>query len=189
MIYKFVNILITNNIISSEERSIYEYGLSQIPHMMINIIFSIFIGYIFNLLSKVIFFQIIYIGIRSYSGGYHAKTRIRCTILSSLIIIFSCIFITFLIELNCKYKFSILYILGILSSAFIYYFAPIQSANNPLTKYECIYIKKKLLKRLIVCNLFLTLFSLFHFELSLVIVITYIFILFLMMPNIFICNY
>lgn len=185
MISKFINILITNNIISSEERSIYEYGLSQIPHMMINIIFSIFIGYIFNLLPEVIFFQIIYIGIRSYSGGYHAKTRIRCTILSSLIIIFACILITVLIELNYKYKFSILYILGIFSSAFIYCLSPIQSANNPLTKCECVYIRKKLLKRLIVSNFFLTFFSLFHFEISLVIAISYIFILFLMIPSFF----
>lgn len=181
MVSKIIDDLIINKIITDEDRDIYEYGLAQLPHLLLNIIFALIVGLLFNLLIETLFFEILYINIRSYSGGYHAKTRMNCTIISFGILILSCLLTIFLIKVEIHNKFFLLLIIGIFNSIFIYKLSPVQSHNKPLSREDIRQIKKKLFDKIIICNILFIVLSLFKNVVALTISITYFIILILIL--------
>lgn len=75
------------NIIISENREIYRYGIQIGLVITLNLITSLLIGAIFGELIFSILLLAVYIPLRTYSGGYHASTTIRCYIVSSAIMV------------------------------------------------------------------------------------------------------
>ena len=55
--------------ITKEEINIYKYGYFLLLEVFINVIISISVGLVFNDLKTVLMFLILYIPLRSYSGG------------------------------------------------------------------------------------------------------------------------
>lgn len=94
------NILSQNNIIPSEQVSIYtfcfEYFLDQIEYIFIILL----LGLLFNnfLTSVVILF--ISIPIRTFAGGFHANTRVKCSFFTYLIDITLIVGTTYLPHIN-----------------------------------------------------------------------------------------
>ena len=101
---KITELLINRDVISSENKELYDYGffilLSQILYFIIALIF----GIIFNVLLQSVVFYIAFQFIRKYAGGYHASTEGRCEIMSTLSIL-ACIV---MIWLSRSYDFSLL---------------------------------------------------------------------------------
>lgn len=118
-----------NNIINEEEKEIYIYGLHLIISSIIGITIILTLGLIFNIFSNTFLFLISFISIRMYSGGYHAKSYIKCNI--TLITIYLIVFLivnytpTELIFLS-----SIL--LSIITLIIILKFAPTDTENKKL---------------------------------------------------------
>lgn len=181
MVSKIIDNLILNKIIPNEDRDIYEYGLTQLPHLLLNIIFALIVGLLFDLLIETLFFEILYINIRSYSGGYHAKTRRNCTIISFAILILSCLLTNFFIRVKIHNKFVLLLIIGIFNSMFIYRLSPVQAQNKPLSMEDIAQIRKKLFDKIIICNILFTVFALFKNIITFTISITYFIILVLIL--------
>lgn len=75
---KIASFLLRNNAISKDEVELHIYGIQKVIGILLTVtitmIFSIIIG---KVLATVIFL-IFFVGIRSYTGGYHAKTQMRC---------------------------------------------------------------------------------------------------------------
>ena len=67
--------LANNNIINSEDRELYSYGLKQGMIMLINLLTTLAIGLVFNMLAESVILTVAYIPIRIYSGGYHSRTE------------------------------------------------------------------------------------------------------------------
>ena len=136
-----INQLINKKIILEQEKEIYCFGICQLIMLLLNICTSFFISLCYGRIIEGMIFSSAYILLRSYAGGYHAKTRKRCYILSSLmaVIVFP------IIELS-KNR---IIICGeiIMSAVMILILAPVDVKNKRLENIEkqmyrkkCIYI-------------------------------------------------
>ena len=135
---KITNRLIESGAISAEDKDIYEYGLKHICDMFLNIMTTLVIGFIFGMIWQSIIFMVSYIPLRSYAGGYHARTQLRCYIFS--------VVLTVCVLLSIKYipYSNILFIsLTIISGIVIFIFAPIGDENKPLDENETKVFKKR----------------------------------------------
>lgn len=144
VIEKFGDVLVQNAVISSEEKELFIFGLQQGLIMILNVITSILIGYLFGMVWQSIVFMITYIPLRSYVGGYHARTQLRCYLFS--IVLMS--LVLWGIKLIPWTSF-ICVIVSILIGIIIFIFAPRADENKPLDEIETIVFRKR--ARVIYC--------------------------------------
>ena len=114
---------------SDNEKEIYAYSIEVLISLFINFIIISITAYILKKQVELIVFIVYFSGLRSYAGGYHAKTHIECIVLSFCLFIISAISSTYIVE----YGRTIL-ILGILFSVvMVFALAPTESENKPLS--------------------------------------------------------
>lgn len=128
---KVVSLMVENEIISSEDKEIYIYGLKQGFILLINIISTLFVGFVFNQSLETIFFLVTYIPLRIYAGGYHARTQLRCYISSIVLIIAVLLVIKYIPWTN----FACLMI-STISALIIFILSPVEDMNKPLDAAE-----------------------------------------------------
>lgn len=87
-IEKLLQILIEKNLVEVSDRELVLFGLKQSIYLLINILIILFFGCIFGEFGKSICFLIAFSILRSYAGGYHCTTIIRCCLISIFIILF-----------------------------------------------------------------------------------------------------
>lgn len=128
---KIVSWLIREKAISTDEKELYLYAFHQMWVLLGNLTIAIVMGILFNHLKESIVFLLAYIPLRSYAGGYHARTPARCFILSVLLIVvvLSVISIPNWDELMSA-------IVCFLSTVCIWHLAPIGDENKPLDELE-----------------------------------------------------
>lgn len=78
MIDKFVNYLIKENVIQSEEADIYSYGVFVILFNILCISAIIFIGVLFKDVQFSLYFLLFFVPIRILLGGFHCQTAPHC---------------------------------------------------------------------------------------------------------------
>ena len=98
--YYIVTWLIKHKAILNEDRELYEYAVYGFFLTTFPIIISITIGGIMGKIFESILFIVTFMLTRKYSGGFHTRHACVC-IISSLIILFVCIYII----ANIKYNF------------------------------------------------------------------------------------
>lgn len=76
---KLATRLVKNKIISYEDVDIYVYGFELLLSFLFSTLLILCIGAVFDCIVETIFFLIIFILLRSFSGGYHALTYSFCT--------------------------------------------------------------------------------------------------------------
>lgn len=128
------------NVISSDKRELYRYGLQNGMILTLNFVTSILIGVIFGKVVDSIFLLAAYMPLRSYAGGHHSSSSEKCYIVSSFImIIWMCLLKFQILPTSCCV---IMLIVG-LSVCFI--LAPVEDKNKPLDADEIrIYRKRSL---------------------------------------------
>lgn len=130
--------MVQNEIISSEDREIYVYGLKQGFILLINILTILLIGFVFNKNTETIVFLATYIPLRIYAGGYHARTQIGCYIFSVVVIVSVLLAIEFIPWTNFIYI-----AISTVSVLIIYILSPVEDMNKPLDAAEVkVYGKK-----------------------------------------------
>lgn len=127
----FVDWSIDTDILKEEERDNFEYGLKQGLTILLNVFTVVIIGLIFGMLWQSIVFLIAYIPLRSYAGGYHAKTQLNCYLLSVLMIVLILMAMKFLLWTRLM----ILMVL-MLSGSIVLALAPVEDKNKPLDSLE-----------------------------------------------------
>lgn len=130
--------LIKNGTIDSENKEIYTYGIEQTFILLMNIVTTLVIGLCFGMLWQSIIFMIIYLPLRSFAGGYHASTVLRCYVVG---IVLSVIFL-----LINKYVLDTYYIIigmTVIASLIILLLAPVETSNKPLDQLELSMYKKR----------------------------------------------
>lgn len=85
---------------SDSDKIVYLYGLSAGITILENIVITLILGYIFGNLIQTMIFLLSYIPLRSYAGGYHAKTEQVCFIFSTLLIIVVELFFSIFFRFN-----------------------------------------------------------------------------------------
>ncbi|MCM1227580.1 MAG: accessory gene regulator B family protein [Clostridium sp.] len=109
----------------------YIYGFFQAVMMLLNIITTLLLGLVFQLLLPCILLNISYIPIRIYAGGHHADTPFRCYVSSTIMIAVLLAVIKWVI-----FSGIISAVMFITASAVILILAPIETENNPLDETE-----------------------------------------------------
>ncbi len=138
-----VNSMIDNGAIKKEDEEIYVFGLKMVVALTINIATTLLLGAVMGMLLNSIVLLLVIVPIRSYAGGIHASSYIKCYIYSVLILI-----IMFSINKYYLYNNVEIVIIGIVIAwLIIYTVAPITSKNKPVTKEE--YIKYRNISRII----------------------------------------
>lgn len=76
--------LISNKTISEEMLDIYVYGFELLISFLFSTTIVIACGMILNRMSQTIAFLCVFIFLRSFTGGYHAKTYLFCSVVTLL---------------------------------------------------------------------------------------------------------
>lgn len=123
--------LMQQAIISAEDKDVYEYGFELIFSDIINLLVILTVGSFAGQLWFSVLYTIVFVGLRSFCGGYHAKTHLRCHIGTIGA------FLVFLI-LNANFHPShtnaAIFLCGnLIASIPVLLFAPVTNANKPLT--------------------------------------------------------
>ncbi|WP_349814264.1 accessory gene regulator B family protein [Thomasclavelia cocleata] len=93
MINKIINYLIKKNILDSNNRDVYEYGLFVLLFNLLNIFSVIIIGFLLNQTLVSIIFLITFIPVRIFAGGFHFKSATMCCLFFN-----SCLFFILLLS-------------------------------------------------------------------------------------------
>ncbi|MDE7432508.1 MAG: accessory gene regulator B family protein [Lachnospiraceae bacterium] len=128
---KITNQLIRKEVIIYAERDIYKYGLEQLFMTVLNLATTVFLGILYGQLWQGLLFVAAFMAIRSYAGGYHAATPVRCYLLTTLII-------TAVLSVIKYVKIDIFICLLLLaaSGVIILSLSPVESENKPLDNME-----------------------------------------------------
>lgn len=128
----------SNKKIKSEDRELYQYGIEQGIMILLNMITALVIGLIFHCLFYVMIFSAAFIPLRTYSGGFHAKTSLMCYVLSVLTLVVFCTLIKVLCFQNIVWI-----IISIVCSIIILKLSPIETKNKPLDEIEVKVYRKR----------------------------------------------
>lgn len=135
MFYKasvyIANILEQQNRFKAEDKELYRYGIQQGLNLVLNILTTIIIGCFCDMIYPSILFLLCYMPLRSFCGGYHAKTHIRCYV-------YSVIMITSILLIAKQFTFNLIVyeVLVLLSFMVILILAPIEDKNKTLDSDE-----------------------------------------------------
>lgn len=130
--------LIENGTIDSKDKDIYTYGIEQTFVIFMNLVTTLLIALCFGMLWQSIVFMAIYLPLRSFAGGYHASTVLRCYLVG----IFLCI-IFLLLSKYIPSVDNIIIAITLLASIIIFILAPVETSNKPLDQQELSVYKKR----------------------------------------------
>ena len=124
--------LVSKDIIENEEIDVYKYGYEILTSSLLGVFLILVVSILLHQVDVAIFFLCVFCGVRSYSGGYHADTYLKCNAT------FVCVFITYTCVVNYLYmipnvKLSLI-VMCVISTVVICKYAPLENHNKPLSK-------------------------------------------------------
>lgn len=128
---KFAGKLVSAGIISEADTDVYVYGFFQAVMLLLNVVTTLLLGIIFQLLIPCILLNLAYIPIRINAGGHHANSPFKCYIHSTIMIAVLLSVIKW-IPIHPAVSIALL----VISSVVICIFAPVETENNPLDEVE-----------------------------------------------------
>ncbi|PWJ09868.1 accessory gene regulator B family protein [Ruminococcus flavefaciens] len=142
MFYKtsvyIADILEQQNKFAPEDKEVYRYGIQQGLNLTLNILTTIIIGVLCGMAYPSILFLVCYVPLRSFCGGYHAKTHFRCYIYS--VIMITCIL---LVAKYTAFNIVLYEVLVLISLIIILLLAPVEDENKKLDIVEKRLFRKK----------------------------------------------
>ena len=135
---KITDSLANSGVITTEDRELYQYGVQQGLLMILNLITTLVIGLIFGLVWQSLIFLLTYIPLRSYAGGYHARTPMKCYLFSIVIMSAALLGMKFIVWTNF-----ICLTIGLFAAGIIFFLAPVEDSNKPLNEREIKVYKKR----------------------------------------------
>lgn len=128
------DMLENEHIIQTADREVYEYGFQITMANITNALIVLLIGILTDSVIRVLLFYAVFISMRIFSGGFHAKTYTRCFCLfgiTCLLCTMSSYGIMHFSNIN-----SVIAISVVLQGFCIYQMAPIENENHPLSAEE-----------------------------------------------------
>ncbi len=123
-----------------DERSVIEFGIGILLSKMLNLITEIIIGCLFSMILETVIFLLAFSFFRSYSGGFHASSSLKCYISSSAIMAVALLIIRYADMPIANIAFALL------GTVLCLILAPVESKNKPLNEIEkAVYRKRALI--------------------------------------------
>ena len=123
--------------VDESNRKIVIYGLERIKNLFIDLLIAILCGLVMENLIAALLFELTFISLRIFAGGYHAQSEKICKLISWGSIVGS---MSVVIYLPCSETFW--HILTILSFIGVMTLEPVENKNKPLSMTE-----KKIFRR------------------------------------------
>lgn len=83
-IIRLIEYQIRQGILEEKDKRLYQYGYQVMVEYAANLLMAVLIATVFHAYGIVFIFTLAFMLVRSYAGGYHAKTGLGCFILSAL---------------------------------------------------------------------------------------------------------
>ena len=128
---KIVNNLVHSGVIKEEDAEIYIYGINQILTSVLSVSSALIIGLIFGVFPEIAVFMAAYIPLRSFAGGYHAKTPLSCYVFSVIMLIVVSIGLKYLHLADWVY-----YAVLVAATLVVLVLFPVEDRNKPLAEIE-----------------------------------------------------
>lgn len=144
---KMVEWQIQKGYLKNEDRATYQYAYELLIARVINLVLAILIAYVFHAFIIVLAFMLAYIPLRTYAGGYHARTNERCMVVSAMIICAACLFVqwypsAYILPFN---------VIGCsIATVILWLLAPVEDANKSLDVVE--FRRYRFLARVVWCT-------------------------------------
>lgn len=129
-----VSILHKNSIVNDENIDVVRYGIEIVLLKILFFLTILFIGIITNSVVNILIFMLFYKPLRTYAGGYHAKTRIGCYIVSVLMLLLMLISVKLVSNFDALTN--AVYVIAVISGVIIWILAPVETSNKPLDMVE-----------------------------------------------------
>ena len=117
-------------VIDPNKQEIYSYGFELLISTTANFIVIFIISCVFGLFFEPLLFMVSFIPLRLSAGGYHAKHHWSCIVGFGSIFL---LFMIFLSRINSDAWSYYSLIATFVSSVLIYYLAPVETPNKPLS--------------------------------------------------------
>ncbi|MEI2988490.1 MAG: accessory gene regulator B family protein [Oscillospiraceae bacterium] len=122
----------------SEDKELYRYGIQKGLNLALNILTTMIIGCLCGMFYSSVLFLLSYMPLRSFCGGYHAKTHFRCYIYS--VVMITCILLVVKYLTFSALVYEILILIGV---TVILLLAPVEDQNKTLDSDEKRVFRKK----------------------------------------------
>lgn len=122
-----------------DERSVIQFGIGILLSKTLNLITEIIIGCLFSMLLETVIFLLAFSFLRSYAGGFHASSSLKCYISSSAVMAVALIVVKY-VDMSF-----INVIFALFGMVVCLIFAPIESKNKPLDEVEKTVYRKRVL--------------------------------------------
>lgn len=139
IVESFLEIQKMQGTMSDETVPIYRYGYTLVIEVCINFILALLLGLVMNEIGIVLLFNLFFVPLRGFCGGWHAKKRSTCTLVSLFVLTISVI--VGKLEL-IQYGSYIWIAAMVCSSMVIMCYAPLDSAAKPLSNSEMKHYRK-----------------------------------------------
>ena len=140
LVSQIVNFITEQDVISDESdvQDFYRYGIEISISSLLNIVLVVIAGILIHHIIESIVFLTLFILIRSFTGGYHADTYFRCTLLMCTTFI-----LTALANSIFSNKFSLLIIIVLIcvTELIVSILGPIENKNKPIDDSKRIKLK------------------------------------------------
>ena len=123
--------LLRDGIISPDDVEIVEYGLENLGSSMLGMLITLLIGYCFDFLLGSFLLWLLILPLRKNAGGFHAKTKVRCLMFSTAILLVS---IICFVQSGWPVEGYIL--IMAISAVVIFIMAPVENNNKHLDQTE-----------------------------------------------------
>lgn len=133
LVKRLTSIMADQGIIEREEQVVYDYGVRQGFWLLVNLVTAILFGLWLCMLPQCLIFLWAYMVLRTFAGGYHARTPILCYMEGSLVIIAALLMIKHGIWL---WNTLIAGVFLILAGSIVMILAPVEDKNKPLDNLE-----------------------------------------------------
>lgn len=137
MIYRLADIVtdffVKNEVISKDDREVYQYGNEIIISSAIDIAILISLGLIFNILLYLMAFWIVFFLLRAFGGGYHAKSYLKCKVIFILNVL---AVVGLMNSTENFYNVYSMLLLLLFSQTVVFATAPIENINKPLDEQD-----------------------------------------------------
>lgn len=154
-INRFVEYQVEKKRIEESEVEVYQYGYRLLIEKILAFLLTIVIAFVFKAWIEVLLFCAFFIPLRTYAGGYHAKTTIGCMVLSGGIITLN-IFVKRIVMATGFGMYVLL--LELLLFPLVVGMAPVETSNRTISESEKRHFKKVVfgvyMVQILVCVIF-----------------------------------
>ena len=130
---KITSYLIKKETIDADDYELYQYAFETIVALIIQLSIILIIGFTLNRFTETLLFLVFYCPIRQFSGGFHAENYRRCLLAFMILYLINTNVLEKIIEQQSNL---LMIVITFISFIGIYFLAPQEHRNVPLTAEE-----------------------------------------------------